>query len=84
MTQKTQLSVVTQGTGSRGAYAAHVTHQRTSASLTCGLVFPTYTLQVRDCSSSYDLVITSGGVGPTLDDVTMHGVALAFGQKLIR
>jgi molybdopterin-biosynthesis enzyme MoeA-like protein len=31
-----------------------------------------------------DVVLTSGGVGPTLDDVTMEAVAQAFGTNLIR
>ena len=34
--------------------------------------------------SDVDVVITSGGVGPTLDDVTMEAVAQAFGTNLIR
>ena len=35
------------------------------------------------CSSHFDFVITSGGVGPTHDDITMEGVAIAFKRKLI-
>lgn len=35
-------------------------------------------------SNKYDYVFTSGGVGPTHDDVTMAGIAKGFGVKLSR
>ncbi|HIE65997.1 MAG: competence/damage-inducible protein A [Nitrospira sp.] len=36
------------------------------------------------CRGKYDLIFTSGGVGPTHDDVTMAGIAEAVGQPLIQ
>lgn len=38
---------------------------------------------VASCAGKYDFVFTSGGIGPTHDDVTMQGIAGAFGRKLI-
>lgn len=40
--------------------------------------------ELRALSKEHTVVITSGGVGPTIDDVTMQGVADALGHNLTR
>jgi molybdenum cofactor synthesis domain-containing protein len=35
-------------------------------------------------AAAHDLVVTSGGVGPTHDDVTIAAVAQAFGRRVVR
>lgn len=40
--------------------------------------------EVRECAARFDYVFTSGGVGPTHDDVTIAGIASAFDRPVIR
>src|SRR5262245_1673026 len=39
---------------------------------------------VREFRTAYEIVFTSGGVGPTHDDVTIEGVARGLGRKVVR
>lgn len=46
-------------------------------------VIETIARDVREMSRAYEHVFTSGGVGPTHDDLTMDGIALAFGRRVV-
>jgi len=39
--------------------------------------------EVSECARNHDFVITSGGVGPTHDDITLEAIAIAFCRKLV-
>lgn len=45
---------------------------------------PTLSNAVARLAKAHDILVTSGGVGPTHDDVTMQAVAAAFGRKVVR
>ncbi|MGB5813428.1 MAG: molybdopterin-binding protein, partial [Polyangiales bacterium] len=50
----------------------------------CGDEIPTIRDELNALRDSHDLVFTSGGVGPTHDDVTIEGVAAAFDRAVVR
>ena len=44
----------------------------------------TIAVELSDLRAHHDLVFTSGGVGPTHDDVTIEGVAASFDKPVVR
>ncbi|MBW2510121.1 MAG: competence/damage-inducible protein A [Deltaproteobacteria bacterium] len=44
----------------------------------------TISAELSDLRAEYDLVFTSGGVGPTHDDVTIEGVAASFDRPVVQ
>jgi molybdenum cofactor synthesis domain-containing protein len=52
--------------------------------LTIPDVIETIAADVLAMSKAYDFVFTSGGIGPTHDDLTMDGIARSFGRALVK
>lgn len=46
-------------------------------------VIETIARETRALAGAFDYVFTSGGIGPTHDDLTMDGIALAFDRKIV-
>ena len=60
-----------------GVHGVDVAEARTVSDVTADIVDALNALRAR-----YDYVITTGGIGPTHDDITADAVALAFGVEL--
>jgi molybdenum cofactor synthesis domain-containing protein len=52
--------------------------------IVCPDEIPIIVRDLRELASSHDIVVTSGGVGPTHDDVTIKAVAQAFDAQIVR
>jgi molybdenum cofactor synthesis domain-containing protein len=52
--------------------------------IVCPDEIPVIARDVRELSEAHDVVITTGGVGPTHDDVTIKAVAAAFDVPVVR
>jgi molybdopterin-biosynthesis enzyme MoeA-like protein len=65
----------------RELFALGVTLQRV---VVCTDEVATIAEEINALRHRYDTVFTSGGVGPTLDDLTLPAVAQAFGRPMVR